>query len=230
MLGRHEEELESVRRRCPSSRRTWKSELYEVRALAALGRRDEIARVVEESLATVHRSGRRERSWRRGEGAPRARGEGPVIDYAQRAVQWYRNKAAGSVAGEGSSADLPMRSMTRRNGRRPGASSGSYPLKDPEDIDHLAWLGILAARLGDRGRPRGSRNGSRPSISRFSSAGLSTIGLASPRILGEREQAVSLLREAFAQGAPYSVNVLSDMDLEPLRDYGPFKKLMEPKA
>ncbi|MCK4557647.1 MAG: hypothetical protein KAU47_09025, partial [Candidatus Aminicenantes bacterium] len=47
-------------------------------------------------------------------------------------------------------------------------------------------------------------------------------------LLGEQEQAVELLREAFAQGRPYGAYLHRDMDLEPLREYPPFQELLWP--
>ena len=49
-------------------------------------------------------------------------------------------------------------------------------------------------------------------------------------VLGEKERAVELLKEAFAKGLTYGSYILADMDLENLRDYEPFKELMRPKG
>jgi hypothetical protein len=49
-------------------------------------------------------------------------------------------------------------------------------------------------------------------------------------LLGEREQAVTLLREAIAQGYSDYELLRCDMDLEPLCDYAPFQELLRPKG
>ncbi len=49
-------------------------------------------------------------------------------------------------------------------------------------------------------------------------------------LLGERERAVMLLREAFAQGYPYTLVLHTDIDLESLRDYPLFQELLRPKG
>jgi hypothetical protein len=49
-------------------------------------------------------------------------------------------------------------------------------------------------------------------------------------LLGEKERAVALLKEAFSQGLEYSVNIHRDIALEPLWDYPPFKELLRPKG
>jgi len=49
-------------------------------------------------------------------------------------------------------------------------------------------------------------------------------------LLGEKERAVGLLREAFSQGLTYGVYLHREIDLEPLWDYPPFKELLRPKG
>ena len=48
-------------------------------------------------------------------------------------------------------------------------------------------------------------------------------------LLGEREAAVALLREAIARGYPHMHALHTDVDLEALRDYPPFQDLLRPK-
>ncbi len=48
-------------------------------------------------------------------------------------------------------------------------------------------------------------------------------------LLGEKEQAVRLLREAHNQGVQF-IRFHNDMDLEPLHDYPPFKEFKKPKG
>ena len=49
-------------------------------------------------------------------------------------------------------------------------------------------------------------------------------------ILGEREEAVSLLRQAHAEGLRFSVNIHIDFDLDSLRGYAPFEEFTRPKG
>ncbi|MFC1629363.1 protein kinase, partial [Gemmatimonadota bacterium] len=49
-------------------------------------------------------------------------------------------------------------------------------------------------------------------------------------LLGEKQQAVSLLEQGFSKGLKYELRVYVDIDLEPLRDYPPFQELMRPKG
>jgi hypothetical protein len=47
---------------------------------------------------------------------------------------------------------------------------------------------------------------------------------------GERDTAVTLLRQAFAEGLDYGIWLHRDMDLESLRDYEPYQELVRPKG
>jgi len=75
----------------------------------------------------------------------------------------------------------------------------------------------FAARLGDLRLPR--LNG-RNTVWRARIAAL----------LGERQEAVDLLRRAFAEGLNYGIWLHRDIDLEPLRGFPPFEELMVPKG
>ena len=103
------------------------------------------------------------------------------------------------------------------------------------DIASRSYLGTIAARLGNRalaGRISAELDALRgPYL-----FGRHTFGRARiAAVLGEREQAVRLLRTAFAQGHPYRYATVSHErphahpDFATLRDYPPFQQLMEPK-
>jgi len=48
--------------------------------------------------------------------------------------------------------------------------------------------------------------------------------------MGERDEAVELLRRAFAQGLAYGLWIHVDPDLEPLRGYPPYEEIVRPKG
>jgi hypothetical protein len=48
-------------------------------------------------------------------------------------------------------------------------------------------------------------------------------------LLGERQRAVDLLRDALTQGLPDGLHIHSNPDVEALRDYEPFLELVRPK-
>lgn len=231
MLGRHEEELESVRREIPFFPGNLDVRLYEVRALAALGRSEEIAKAVDDCLATRSTFGTAGAIM---DVAARELREHGARDlsrhYAQRAVQWSKNRAKGSGAEEREHRRLADALYTAERWEDARSILRELSLKHPEDIDHLGYLGALAARLGEKEEALRVSESLAAVERPFLFGGPTYWRACIASIMGEREQAVSLLREAFAQGAPYGVQVLCDMDLEPLRDYGPYKELVKPKG
>ena len=48
-------------------------------------------------------------------------------------------------------------------------------------------------------------------------------------LLGERDAAVALLRDAFARGYPHAHGLHIDLAFASLRDYPPFQELLKPK-
>ena len=49
-------------------------------------------------------------------------------------------------------------------------------------------------------------------------------------VLGEKQHAVDMLREAYGRGYLYGMSELLIMDFESLHDYAPYVELMRPKG
>jgi tetratricopeptide (TPR) repeat protein len=106
----------------------------------------------------------------------------------------------------------------------------SLAAEHPENISLQGIRGTLAARRGDREEAL-RVSGELAKIDRpflFGEHLHWRARIAS--LLGEKEQAVALLREAFSQGLAYGVYLRQDIDLEPLWDYPPFKEILRPKG
>lgn len=99
----------------------------------------------------------------------------------------------------------------------------------PDDDDILGWLGIVAAQRGDgeaaeryatmlrdldRPHLRGWINYYRAAISAH---------------LGRSDEALSLLRGAFSNGLPWSVNLHACLELKPLRGHPEFEAILNPE-
>src|SRR5437763_602588 len=98
-----------------------------------------------------------------------------------------------------------------------------------DQLDYLGYLGATAARQGNREPAlrvdRTLAGSKRPYL-----FGRHTVWRARIRaLLGEREVAVGLLREAIAGGYPHVHALHIDLAFESLRDYPPFQELMKPK-
>ena len=245
MLGRHRTELKQARR----GRRQFPESMIilicELRALSTLGRIEEIERLLDQSLNVNLKS-----PWFPdptynharvlNEVSPALRVHGfrqGSLRIADRAVRWMQER--------------PDEEKTRKDYRdilgQTYYCSEKWPesrviyeglsKEDPENPSYLRMLGALAARRGDREEAlRISKKLDeikRPFL--WGSTSYYRACIAS--LLGEKETAVRLLREAISQGAsPDRLHIISetrayeDMDLEPLRDYPPFKELIRPKG
>lgn len=92
----------------------------------------------------------------------------------------------------------------------------------------LRYLGTIAARTGDTEDARTySRELDR--LTGLHLLGHHTLGRAAIAArLGEREQAVALLRRAVTEGVRFGTALHSDPDLAVLEDYAPFREFMRP--
>jgi len=97
-------------------------------------------------------------------------------------------------------------------------------------IANLGWLGTVAARRGDREEAERLAQAlagiERPFL--FGEHTIWRAGIAA--LLGDRERAVGLLRDAFAQGYMFGVHIHRDLNLAPLRGYAPFEELIKPRG
>jgi tetratricopeptide (TPR) repeat protein len=150
---------------------------------------------------------------------------------AERAVSWYRaqrSEAQGQpeyryplgraleLLGEYGQADSLMRGLVA---------------EDPGNVDYLGVLGVLAARRGDRAEAQGIDRElagmTLPYLTGFPTYYRAEIAA----VLGDRERAVELLRDAIAHGA---VDPWEHLHSEPafagLHGYPPFDELLRPKG
>ena len=109
------------------------------------------------------------------------------------------------------------------------ATSWRLSEEHPDDLAHLGALGTIAARSGD---PDDARSIAKrlASLDEPDRAGEPTyLRACIAAQLGEKQEAVALLRESFGRGRKFSTNVHRDSDLEPLRGYPPFEELLRPE-
>ena len=249
VLGEHEEELKEARRGLGIYPHLLNLRAYGVRALVALGRIDEMEKVIDEILTMpsqwaypscclpratpgyvmlaaaeeLRTHGRREDS----------------LKMAGRAAGWYRSRVGEEASQEYIRSGLGDALYQAERWEEAKAVFVALAAKYPDSIFHKGRIGTLAARRGDRAEAlriaEELRSLNRPYLvgnHMFRCARI--LGL-----LGDRERAVTLLREAIAQGwgsgeepDPYGYGFLSrhSMDLEPLRGLPPFEDLIKPKG
>ena len=232
LLGRYDDELAASRRWRSIEQDRLNSRYGEARALAALGRFDEL-----ETLVTEARSFQRagvsagdfmiyvSRCLRAHGQIERSR------EMADRAVQWFETTPLEEA---GTELCDQCRALALLMGERFEEARAIYEnlaASSPDNRYYAISLGVCAARLGDRATAlevdaRVEELGDRPGA--HGEAAYNRACLAAQ--LGDRDQALRFLRDAFAQGFPYGIHVHNDPDLEPLRDHSEFREIVRPKG
>ena len=232
MLGNYKQELKEARegqKYYPNSLRFY---TIEARALAALGKLDGAREVIEESLVIVpserHIPGdvMLETAWE-------LRAHGHMEAYqeiANQAVGWFKNRLQMRGVNEKMRHDLATALYTVEKWEEAESMFEELKQDYPENIQYRGRIGLLAARKGEREKALALfeelENIDRPYL--FGEHMYMRARIAS--LLGEKEQAVLLLRDAFVQGLVYGSYLRQEMDFEPLRSYKPFQELLKPKG
>ncbi len=229
MLGDYKQELREVRR----AQEHYPDEMYldEARALAAVGRIDKVKEVIEKSLAVTFRPGLHGNVLLEAVRELRAHGHHEACkEIADEAVEWHKTRLSERKATQRLRVRLANALYLAERWDETLPLVEELAAEFPDNIDYKGFLGALAARRGDREAAlRISdelKNIDRPYL-----LGIHTYWRANiAAILGQKEQAVTLLTRALAQGRAYGSYLLNNMNFEPLRDYKPFQELLRPKG
>ena len=195
------------------------------RAQIALGRLDEAEKAVQEPSGGFM-------SWCAQE--LRAHGHsGASIKMAGGAYEWFRERRSKN---RGAAAVCLYQAERWEEAR---AIVEALANEEPDNIDFQGLLGSLSARRGDRTEAmrisEQLRRMDRPYLFGENTYARACISAQ----LGQKEQAVDLLKEAISQGfydvVPglvqqcWTMAFHTDMDLEPLHGYPPYEELIKPK-
>jgi serine/threonine-protein kinase len=230
MLGEHERALEEARRfrkLDPEDSRRWDAE---IRALAALGHVRELNEVLEESASASDPSWTR-RAFVHGAEILRAgRHEDAADDVVRRALEWFDARPPGEAQTMGHRSWRGWGLFLA--GRYQDAQEVYDALVDesPDSVSFRGRRAFIAATRGDTARAKDDAEWLK-ALDRPHLRGEHTLyrGVISGA-LRKRDEAVTLLRQAYEQGRSYSWYDLVRVDLAPLRDYPPFQELMRPKG
>jgi len=229
MLGEHRQELRGARQsrqQHPELRTVW----WEIRALAALGRVDEVERLLQQSLALPpHPAFTAGDVLRNAAAELHAHGHaGPADRALEQTLAWY----AARPSEEQPRHRIAVARTRYAAGHWAEARALFEELADeqPQNIHLLGHLGTLAARRGDRAEAERISAALASSTQPYLRGGHTLWRARIAAHLGEREQALHLLHEAFAQGQPYGLWLHTDPDLDPLRDLSSFRELLRPKG
>ncbi|PYO35300.1 MAG: hypothetical protein DMD74_07670 [Gemmatimonadetes bacterium] len=245
MLGDHRRELKEAlegARRFPGNPQIVTAQAA---ALAALGRAEDVAHLVEANETLSPEFGATPTDVMvRAAAELRAHGHAATADTVlARARRWLaaRPPAEAASAAHRSHVALVAYAAGRLDdarrefegllGEGPTGRSASLHFVNEGlgSMDYLGYLGAIAARQGNREQAlrveRRLAGAERPYF-----FGRHTIWRARIHaLLGERELATTLVREALSRGYPHADELHTEIDFESLRDYPPFQELLRPK-
>jgi tetratricopeptide (TPR) repeat protein len=230
MLGSYQLELEEIRQGQANYPDRMELRVDEVRALAALGRIQEVRGVIEDSLNLKSRTGTPGGVMLEAAQELRAHGYlSEAQEIASRAADWYQNRLPDDAESDTYRSDLALALYVAEQWEKAKALFKELAEKNPDNVAYKGFLGRLAARGGDREAAL-KISGELQKIKLPYLFGYHTYCRACiASLLGEPEQAVELLREAFTQGYAHGVYLHRDIDLEALREYPPYQELLWPK-
>jgi tetratricopeptide (TPR) repeat protein len=214
--------------------------LHEASALAALGRTAELEGVIERCVSV--QLDEDPYFWRAGDVILaaalelRAHGHREESDtMALRAVDWFDRRAARMDIESRSPMDLRIHSTALRLvGRFEDARTLLVELGERRYPDSsfmmTGLLGLVAAQTGDQVEARRVFADLAEEDGRGLEGLVSALRACIAAHLGEKDLAVEMLRQAYAEGFSHGSWVHCDPNLEPLWDYPPFQELIAPKG
>jgi serine/threonine protein kinase len=226
-LGQYETELEMAeecKKEIPASYITLKCQ---IRALAGLGKIAEIKKLVEEGFTYPNQPGIPEVPVLTAALELRTHGyEAEAMKILDQLIQWYQGKSD-----DEKQSNLWLYGFALYQARRwleAGEIFKELVKLRPDIVEFQYYLGRTAARLGNRKEAMKISDSLNNLQQPYLFGGHTYCRASIAAILGEKEQAISLLKESFRQGHDYQLHI--DFDFELLKDYLPFVELMKPKG
>jgi tetratricopeptide (TPR) repeat protein len=231
MLGEYKKELKVAKQAEKYFPENMHFPVIEARALAALGKIGDVRKVVADCLDVDAPSGTPGNVMMEAARELYAHGHKDASrEFADMAIEWAEGRPGAERKTERRQGFYADALYFAGRFDEAGKIYASLAAEHPEDIDYQGYLGTLAARRGDRDEAM-RVSGELAAIDRRFLFGSHTYWRACiASLLGEKERAVALLKEAFSQGQAYGTSLHRDVDLEPLWDYPPFKELLRPKG
>jgi tetratricopeptide (TPR) repeat protein len=199
----------------------------EVHALAALGRVDEVMQRLDESVLLPAEDGMVPGFVMKNAAAElRVHGHREAaFEALDRALEWLGSRPAEEAA-SGYHRFEVAEALYMKERWEDARAIFEELAQGPPHINVQGFLGVLAARRGDRETALAIGEGLTGLQARRDFGRDLYWQACIASLLGDRERAMALLSEAYARGRLFSVGLHRDMDLEPLHDYPPFQDFL----
>ncbi len=231
MLGDHKRELKEARR----ARKDFPESLWalrrEVRAVSAMGQMKEVKRLIDESATLPSEGG-----WGPGitmmQTGRELRAHGHQKESVQmlgRARQWVESrpqKERDSADGRGLLGGILMYLERWTEAQ---ARYETLLKESPSEIGYISLCGQLAAVMGDREKALSFSKQLEDNKTPYLFGTPTYYRALIAAFLGDKEDAVNLIRKAISQGYAYP-SIHGAMALERLKDYPPYIQLMKPRG
>jgi serine/threonine protein kinase/tetratricopeptide (TPR) repeat protein len=231
MLEDYKKELEVVKRGMEYYPQRQRFRAIEVRALAALGKTDEVRKVIEECLSMESTGGTPGDVMMEAALELYAHGDKDASrEILAGTIEWFENRPEDEKKTEDyqiSLADTFYFSGQWEDAKR---IIETLAAEYPDNIDYKGFLGVLAARREDRAEAIEISDELAAIDQPFLFGNHTYWRACIASLLGEKERALTLLKEAFNQGRTYGISLHRDINLESLRDYPPFIEFLRPKG
>jgi Flp pilus assembly protein TadD len=161
------------------------------------------------------------------------------LKMAGRAVNWYHNRTGEEARREDTRSGLGDALYQTERWEEAKAIFAALASEHTDNVFYMGRLGTLAARRGDRVEAERIAEKLRHIENPYLAGNHTYRSACISALLGDKDRAVTLLREAVAQGsganeAPelygYGFMYRHSMDFESLRGYPPLEELIKPKG
>ena len=197
--------------------------MHKAMALAALGRLDELNRVVDEATSIKFRRGSVQSLMGMAAAELRSHGQREAsIRMAERAIAWNR-----TVGCETCQVQFLASAERWAEAKR---VADDLLAKRPNGIWSLGLVGSLAARLGDAAEARQIAEKLRDRKPDCDDAEATYYRAKIAAQLGDKREAIALLKDAFGRGYAFTNIIDNEWELEPLWGDPEFKEFVRPKG
>jgi tetratricopeptide (TPR) repeat protein/predicted Ser/Thr protein kinase len=231
MIGNHKQELKTARRGRKQFPESLSMLFAEVDALAALGRTKDLQTLFEESKTLPPEKGYSPGGIMLGAGRElRAHGyKEDSVRVLSQALQWFENRPNEEKTSAGNRYGQARTFYVLGKWNEAKALFEGLHSEVHDNINYFGYLGVVAVQIGDKEVAfkisKELEEDKRPYL--FGNPTYWRARIAA--LLGDKEGAVNLLRQAIEQGFAYS-NIHPTEDFESLADYPPYIQLMKPKG